>query len=86
MALQPGIYRHYKGQHYRVLGVARHSETEEELVVYQALYGEFGLWVRPAAMFAEHVQIDGRSMPRFAFERAEAASTAVALDDVKETP
>ena len=81
MALSPGIYRHYKGQHYRVLGVAKHSETEEELVVYQALYGEFGLWVRPAAMFAEQVRIDGHDVPRFAFERAEAAH-----DDVQETP
>lgn len=86
MALGPGIYRHYKGQHYRVLGVAKHSETEEELVVYQALYGEFGLWVRPAAMFAEHVQVDGRSVPRFAFERAEAAPAATAHDDIQETP
>jgi hypothetical protein len=81
MAPSPGIYRHYKGQHYRVLGVARHSETEEELVVYQALYGQFGLWVRPAAMFAEQVHVDGRDVPRFAFERA-----ATAHDDVQETP
>lgn len=86
MALRPGIYRHYKGQHYRVLGVAKHSETEEELVVYQALYGEFGLWVRPAAMFAELVQVDGHNVPRFAFERAEAAPAAKAHDDVQETP
>lgn len=53
MDLQAGLYRHYKGQNYRVLGVARHSETEEALVIYQALYGEFGLWVRPLEMFTE---------------------------------
>ncbi|HHF0384320.1 TPA: DUF1653 domain-containing protein, partial [Pseudomonas aeruginosa] len=55
MDLQAGLYRHYKGQNYRVLGVARHSETEEALVIYQALYGEFGLWVRPLEMFTEAV-------------------------------
>ena len=61
----PGRYRHYKGQEYEVLGVARHSETEEEFVVYCALYGEFGLWVRPLGMFDELVDIDGRLIPRF---------------------
>ncbi|MBA2077821.1 MAG: hypothetical protein BGP10_12650 [Rhodanobacter sp. 68-29] len=71
MSVVPGLYRHYKGQHYRVLGTARHSETLEPLVVYQALYGEHGLWVRPAAMFAESVTVDGTRMPRFALERAE---------------
>ena len=65
-----GIYRHYKGQRYEVLGVARHSETLEELVVYRALYGEHGLWVRPAAMFSETVTVDGQSLPRFALETA----------------
>ncbi len=68
---QPGLYRHYKGNEYRVLGLARHSETLEPLVVYQALYGERGLWVRPAAMFVETVEIDGRSQPRFSFLKAE---------------
>jgi len=63
---KPGLYRHYKGNDYRVVGVARHSETREALVVYQALYGEYGLWVRPAAMFNENVVIDGVSRPRFA--------------------
>lgn len=63
----PGLYRHYKGRDYRVLGLARHSETLEALVVYQALYGERGLWVRPAAMFGEHVDVDG--VPRRRFER-----------------
>lgn len=65
-----GIYRHYKGQRYQVLGLARHSETLEELVVYRALYGEHGLWVRPVAMFAETVTVDGRPVARFALETA----------------
>lgn len=68
MAPVPGIYRHYKGQRYEVLGTARHSETLEELVVYRALYGEHGLWVRPTAMFSEAVMIDGEPVPRFALE------------------
>jgi hypothetical protein len=63
---RPGRYRHYKGNEYRVVGLARHSETLEPLVVYQALYGERGLWVRPAAMFNETVTIAGRAQPRFA--------------------
>jgi hypothetical protein len=61
-----GAYRHYKGNLYEVLGVARHSETEEEVVVYRALYGDGGLWVRPLAMFEETVLVDGRQVPRFA--------------------
>ncbi len=67
---RPGRYRHYKGNEYRVLGVARHSETGEALVVYQALYGERGLWVRPAAMFVEKVDVGAPGaprVPRFAF-------------------
>ncbi|MDQ7984547.1 DUF1653 domain-containing protein [Pseudomonas sp. G34] len=73
MSLQPGLYRHYKGPEYRVLGVARHSESEEEVVVYQALYGEFGLWVRPLAMFTSEVELDGERVPRFALVEAEAS-------------
>ena len=69
MSIRVGYYRHFKGMPYRVLGVARHSETMEEHVVYQALYGDHGLWVRPAAMFAETVEHEGRVQPRFAFER-----------------
>jgi hypothetical protein len=61
----PGLYRHYKGNDYLVIGLARHSETLEPLVVYQALYGERGLWVRPAAMFAEAVELGGKRVPRF---------------------
>lgn len=71
-AIVPGLYRHYKGQPYRVLGTAQHSETRELLVVYQALYGERGLWVRPAAMFAETVEVAGEPVPRFALEQADA--------------
>jgi hypothetical protein len=63
---RPGRYRHYKGREYLVIGIARHSETLVALVVYQALYGERGLWVRPAAMFVETVEVGGRSFPRFA--------------------
>lgn len=62
-----GIYMHYKGLRYKVIGVARHSETLEEVVVYQALYGEGGLWVRPVTMFLENVSINGNTQPRFKF-------------------
>lgn len=62
---RPGIYRHYKGNRYRVLGLGRHSETLEPLVIYQALYGEGGTWARPAAMWSETVAVDGRAQPRF---------------------
>ncbi len=71
MSLQAGLYQHYKGPQYRVLGVAKHSETEEELVVYQALYGAFGLWVRPLSMFVEQVEIDGVQQSRFTLLQAE---------------
>jgi hypothetical protein len=60
-----GRYRHYKGHEYTVLGVARHSETLEDLVVYRQEYGKRGLWVRPAAMFLETVSVEGRAVPRF---------------------
>ena len=59
------LYEHYKGLRYKIIGVARHSEALEELVVYQALYGEGGLWVRPLAMFLENIVINGQSKPRF---------------------
>lgn len=61
----PGRYRHYKGDEYTVLGVARHSETEEELVVYRQEYGDRSLWVRPLEMFRETVEVDGKEVPRF---------------------
>ncbi len=63
---RPGRYRHYKGNAYQVLGLARHSETLEPLVVYQALYGQRGLWVRPVAMFTEAIEVAGVRQPRFA--------------------
>ena len=67
MEIQPGRYRHFKGGEYEVIGVTRHSETMEELVVYRALYGERGLWVRPAAMWQEMVERDGKRFQRFTF-------------------
>lgn len=63
----PGRWRHFKGGEYRVVGLARHSETGEELVVYQALYGDGELWVRPASMWLEPVERDGKCFPRFTF-------------------
>ena len=63
--IAPGRYRHYKGNEYTVLGVARHSETLEQLVVYRQEYGDRGLWVRPAAMFAETLVVNGQPVPRF---------------------
>ncbi len=63
--IHQGRYRHYKGNEYTVLGVARHSETLEEFVVYRQEYGDRGLWVRPALMFTETVEVNGESMPRF---------------------
>ncbi|MCH7615730.1 MAG: DUF1653 domain-containing protein [Nitrospinae bacterium] len=63
----PGRYRHYKGKDYQVLGCARHTETEEEFVVYRALYGKGGLWVRPKAMFLELVVTGNATTPRFVF-------------------
>ena len=65
--IRPGRYRHFKGNEYEVLGVARHSETEEELVVYRPLYGEGGLWVRPVSMWNELVTRDGKTQPRFVY-------------------
>ncbi len=60
-----GIYRHYKGNDYEVIGLATHSETEEKLVVYRCLYGDFDLWVRPLEMFTETVEVDGIKTKRF---------------------
>ena len=66
-SIKPGRYRHFKGTEYEVLGVARHSETQEELVVYRALYSDFGLWVRPARMWNETVERDGKTFRRFTY-------------------
>ena len=74
MELPPGRYRHYKGSEYQVLMVATHSETEEPMVIYRALYGDRGVWVRPLAMFSETVEFNGRLQPRF--ELVEAADSS----------
>ncbi len=66
--IKKGIYRHYKGGRYEVIGVAKHSESLEEMVVYRALYGEGGLWVRPASMWNEWVEKDGEKVLRFTLE------------------
>ena len=65
--IRPGRYRHFKGNEYNVLYAARHSETLEPMVVYQALYGEHGIWVRPASMWNETVERDGKTMKRFVY-------------------
>ena len=65
MEIKPGKYRHFKGKEYEVLYLAKHSETLEPMVVYRALYGEGGIWVRPISMWTEHVERDGYSGPRF---------------------
>ena len=67
MTIKPGRYRHFKGKEYEVLAVANHSETLEEMVVYRALYGEYGYWVRPLSMFGETVMVNGQEMPRFQY-------------------
>ena len=67
MELKPGKYRHFKGNLYDLIGVAKHSETQEEMVVYRALYGEQGLWVRPAAMWTEIIDRDGYHGTRFQY-------------------
>lgn len=69
--IKPGIYRHFKGNRYRVLCIAKHSETLEPMVVYQALYGEGGTWVRPASMWLETVERDGMTHQRFTLETEE---------------
>ena len=66
-SLKLGEYEHYKGKRYKVIGIAKHSETLEELVVYQKLYDDLSLWVRPKKMFAEEVEVNGKKIPRFKF-------------------
>lgn len=66
-AIKPGLYRHFKGNHYEVIAEVTHSETEEQLVLYRALYGDRGLWVRPKAMFCETVVVNGQETPRFSW-------------------
>ena len=67
--IRPGIWRHFKGNRYQVIGVAKHAESLEPMVVYRALYGEGGLWVRPASMWLETVERDGKTYQRFVFEQ-----------------
>ena len=67
MELKPGKYRHFKGGEYELIGIAKHSETLEPMVVYRALYGEGAIWVRPASMWLETVTRDGATFPRFAY-------------------
>ena len=61
----PGIYRHYKGKNYKVIGVGMHTESEEKLVLYQSQYGNFDLWARPVSMWNEEVDYEGQTLPRF---------------------
>ena len=67
MTLEQGKYRHFKGNLYEVVDVARCSETLNEMVIYRALYGEYGLWVRPLTMFVQDVQVNGRTLKRFEY-------------------
>ena len=70
-SILPGVYRHYKGNHYQVLNLAKHSETLEDMVVYQALYGEHGIWVRPTSMWNEKVNYQGKQVKRFTYIETE---------------
>lgn len=76
--IDPGLYRHYRGNFYRVIAVARHSETGEDMVVYGCLYGDCSLWVRPLAMFAETVAVDGGHVSRF--ERYDEAGVSIGIE------
>jgi hypothetical protein len=73
VGVQKGVYRHFKGNRYEVLELARHSETAEQYVVYRALYGDGGIWVRPLAMFEEIIVHNGRRVPRFSLDDARQA-------------
>ncbi len=70
MEIKPGIYTHYKGNEYEVIDVATHSETEEQLVVYRTLYGNYDLWVRPFHMFTESITVNNQEVPRFRWTRS----------------
>lgn len=78
--MKRGVYRHFKGNLYQLLDVARHSETGEKMVIYRALYGERGLWVRPAAMWDEVIERDGRQYRRFTYVADDGATARKLLD------
>ena len=78
--MKRGVYRHFKGNLYQLLDVARHSETGEKMVIYRALYGERGLWVRPAAMWDEVIERDGRQYWRFTYVADDEATARKLLD------
>ena len=79
--LETGRYQHYKGAEYRVFGTCRHSETEEVLVFYQCLYGDYSFWVRPLSMFTENVELAGESVPRFRWVQPLSVDDGLALSD-----
>ena len=79
---KPGIYEHYKGNRYELIAIANHSETLEKMVVYRALYGEGEYWVRPLSMWAELVEVDGKSLPRFRYIDSKAKDADVYLEDI----
>ncbi|MCF4009140.1 DUF1653 domain-containing protein [Rheinheimera sp. UJ63] len=81
--LPQGYYQHYKGRYYQVVDLAMHSETAEWLVIYRALYGDFGLWARPATMFSENVDIAGELSPRFSYV---GSTLSKALSSLANTP
>lgn len=87
ISTQPGFYRHYKGGEYEVVGTVRHSEDLQPMTLYRALYGERGLWVRPAAMFNESVLVDGVMQPRFKFlgETTTSTSTSTTMTETTAT-
>lgn len=78
--MQPGLYQHYKGKYYQVIGTCRHSETLESMVVYRQLYEDYGLWVRPKDIFEEKIIHEGHHRPRFQFIRAIDTETKLGLD------
>lgn len=82
--IKPGLYQHYKGPFYHVMNVAQHSETQEPLVVYRALYGAKGVWARPLSMFSENIMVNGVSTPRFAFCDPQTGVMEVAILDLLE--
>lgn len=82
--VKKGIYQHFKGAYYKVIDVAKHSESEEELVVYRALYGDKGVWVRSLSMFSEQIERDGQMQPRFAYLEPQSEVLEVAVLEVKQ--